>query len=314
MRFVQRRLVRRRLRRWFLEPCWGPRRPLFCIGPTGIWVKADYLQWWEHGTHVPALVTSGPNADQPGVLGQPGTMVLFGDDYINDKSVSGGRIQAGMWLNPCATIGFEGEFFALADENTNYYLWSNGQPDPLPAVLRREPASTGRARSSSSPFRAAIANSVDGAININAITRFHGAGRISSSPPAARRAAGPTNAAAPPTTTASARTSSPAFGTWTWRTNSPSRKPSRPPTPADDAANPTGTPGRSAFLLQDQFNTRNTFNGADLGMKFEFSGIAGSWTSSRGSPWAPRMKWSISTARRRAPVRPAPYRRHKADC
>ena len=43
-----------------LEPCWGPRRPLFCIGPTGIWVKADYLQWWERGTYVPALATSGP--------------------------------------------------------------------------------------------------------------------------------------------------------------------------------------------------------------------------------------------------------------
>ena len=44
------------------EPCWGPRRPLFCWGPTGIWVKADYLQWWESGTHVPALVTTAPTA------------------------------------------------------------------------------------------------------------------------------------------------------------------------------------------------------------------------------------------------------------
>ena len=56
-------------------------------------------------------------------------MVLFGDDYINNKSVSGGRIQAGMWLNRCATIGFEGEFFVLGDENTNYYHWSrDGNP------------------------------------------------------------------------------------------------------------------------------------------------------------------------------------------
>ena len=67
----------------------------------------------------------GHHADRtpanPGYIGEPGTVVLFGDDYINDKSVSGGRIQAGMWLNPCATFGFEGEYFALADENTNYY-------------------------------------------------------------------------------------------------------------------------------------------------------------------------------------------------
>ncbi len=206
------------------------------------------MQWWEHGTYVPALATSGPSAAQPGVLGQPGTVVLFGDDYINDKSVSGGRIQAGMWLNPCATFGFEGEFFALADETTNYYLWSTGSGvDGNPIISRPyydvNPASTGQQVEFVAIPRG-NANSVDGAININASTKFRGAGRISSSPPAARRAAGPTNAAAPATTTASARTSSPAFGTWIWRINSASRKPSRPPRPR-----PTMTQTRPA--LQD---------------------------------------------------------------
>jgi hypothetical protein len=41
------------------------------------------------------------------------------------------------------------------------------------------------------------------------------------------------------------------------------------PTPIDPT-NPTGAQGVSAFLIHDQFNTQNTFNGGDLGMKFEF--------------------------------------------
>ena len=38
-------------------------------------------------------------------------------------------------------------------------------------------------------------------------------------------------------------------------------------TPPATADNPNAG---SAFLIRDQFNTQNTFNGADLGMKFEF--------------------------------------------
>ena len=41
------------------------------------------------------------------------------------------------------------------------------------------------------------------------------------------------------------------------------------PTPLDPT-NPTGAQGVPAFLIHDQFNTQNSFNGADLGMKFEF--------------------------------------------
>ncbi len=200
------------------QPCWGPRRPLFCIGPTGIWVKADYLQWWESGTHVPALVTTGPNASNPGHFGEAGTTVLFGDGTINNNSESGGRIQAGMWLNPCATIGFEGEYFGLADENTNYYNWSDGNP-----ILSRPffDTSVNQERVELIAFPRGNLQSIDGSIYVSAKTSFQGAGRTSSSPCAARKAAGPTNAAPrQPTTTATARTLSPAIGTWTWKINS----------------------------------------------------------------------------------------------
>ena len=122
---------------------------------------------------------------------------------------------------------------------------------------------------------------------------------------AARKAAGPTTAApARPTTTATARTLSPAIGTWTWRINSASRKPSptTSPTPVD-ADESDRRPGVSAFLVHDQFNTQNSFNGGDLGMKFEFQRNRWSLDLFPALPWAPRTRWSISAARRGPPIR-----------
>ena len=46
------------------------------VCPDRWWASADYLMWWVQGNQLPALVTTGPGA---GVLGQPGTSVLFGD-------------------------------------------------------------------------------------------------------------------------------------------------------------------------------------------------------------------------------------------
>ena len=101
--------------------------------------------------------------------------MLFGDEDINNKSESGGRIQAGMWLNPCATIGFEGEFFALGDENTNYLHWSDGNPIISRPFYDINPVHTGE-NVQLVAFPRGTANSFDGGIDISATTAFHGAG------------------------------------------------------------------------------------------------------------------------------------------
>ena len=154
-----------------------------------------------------------------------------------------------MWLNHCATFGIEGEFFALADENTDYDMWSDGNPiisRPFYDVGRTNPienvelvafprgsrtVSTARSTSVRRPASTAP-------------------GRTSSSPPADRKAAGPTTAPARPTTTASAPTLSPAIDTWTWRTNSASRKPSRHDVPCRSIPRIRPRPGR--HRLPDQ--------------------------------------------------------------
>ena len=49
----------------------------------------------------------------PGVLGQPGTTVLFGGSLDNDEVRSGGRFTAGVWLDNCRTSGLEASYFFL---------------------------------------------------------------------------------------------------------------------------------------------------------------------------------------------------------
>ena len=253
------------------EPCWGPRRPLYCWGPTGIWVKADYLQWWQSGTHVPALATTGPNADNAGKINadgspEPGTGVLFGNDYINNKSVGGGRIQAGMWLNPCATIGFEGEFFALGDENTNYYQWSDGKPiisrpffDVNPAF--NSPAVENVAFPRGNPL------SCDGAINISAMTRFHGAGAHFLFTTCREEGCWTDDCGCCSTTYHDRFRADFVAG---YRYLDLEDQLGITETITTTGADTTATSYLSAFLVNDQFSTQNTFNGGDLGMKFAF--------------------------------------------
>jgi len=256
-------------------PCWGPRRPLFCWGPTGIWVKADYLQWWERGMHVPALVTSGPSAEQPGYIGENGTVVLFGDEDINNKSQSGGRIQAGLWLNPCMTFGFEGEFLSLADATTDFRMWSDGNP-----IVSRPFYSTGRTDANGNRLPdienveivASPRPGYDGAIDISATTRFHGAGAHFLFTTCRQEGCWTDDCGS--CTTYHDRFRAIFVAGYRYldledqlgiTENLTSTQPG-PVNPQD----PNGIQGVSTFLIHDQFNTQNTFNGADLGMKFEF--------------------------------------------
>lgn len=98
------------------------------------WVRAEYLAWATKGMYIPPLVTTGPNATNPGILGEQGTEILFGDETINDSVRSGGRISFGRWLDPCQNWGIGGEYFALEDESTNFF--AEGDEDGNPIISR----------------------------------------------------------------------------------------------------------------------------------------------------------------------------------
>jgi hypothetical protein len=66
-------------------------------------------------THLPPLITASPdgtNRSDVGVLGVPGTVVLFGGP-VNSNMTVGGRVTAGYWLDCDRCCGIEGYFFQL---------------------------------------------------------------------------------------------------------------------------------------------------------------------------------------------------------
>jgi hypothetical protein len=94
------------------------------------WVRAEYLLWWMRGASLPPLVTSSPPGTpiaNAGVLGTPGTVVLFGDDRVNGDARSGGRITVG-WLDSCEKWGVEASFFMLESKAPNFTASSAGVP------------------------------------------------------------------------------------------------------------------------------------------------------------------------------------------
>ncbi len=91
------------------------------------YVRGEYLLWWFTGDKLPPLVTTSPTGTpiaEAGVLGQPGTSVLFGDQSANSSGRSGARITLGYWLAPSARG--ELEWFGLGGNNTTFNQNSNG--------------------------------------------------------------------------------------------------------------------------------------------------------------------------------------------
>jgi hypothetical protein len=82
----------------------------------GLWIGADFLLWAAKGDRLPPLLsasTAGTPRDQAGILGTPGTVVLFGDERVNDELRPGFRVRAGAWLDDCCTCGIEASLFYL---------------------------------------------------------------------------------------------------------------------------------------------------------------------------------------------------------
>jgi hypothetical protein len=146
---------------------------------SGLWIKADQLTWWTRGMNLPPLVTSvraGTDLTQnAGHLpaGSNGTIILFGDERVDDEIRAGGRLQVGTWLNRCRSFGVEGEFFALENSATHFRLWSDGNPvisRPFFNVVDNEQQVERVA------FPRGSSGSVDGSASVDTLSKFEGAG------------------------------------------------------------------------------------------------------------------------------------------
>jgi hypothetical protein len=95
------------------------------------YVRAEYLLWDIRDSRLPPIVTTSPPA-AAGVLGAPGTVVLFGGGDVDNKLRSGGRFTAGYWFDPCQTCGLEGSFFFLGKRSVSF----DASSDTTPVIAR----------------------------------------------------------------------------------------------------------------------------------------------------------------------------------
>jgi hypothetical protein len=94
-----------------------------------IWGNVEYLWWRTKGTYIPPLVTTSPPGTpqvDAGVLGRPGTSILFGDGDLFDTGRDGSRWVIGSWFGRKRRLGWEFEYLGLADEASTYSNASNG--------------------------------------------------------------------------------------------------------------------------------------------------------------------------------------------
>ena len=106
-----------------------------------LWANVEYLSYWMKGNGLPPLVTTSPTGTpqaDAGVLGEPNTRILFGNERVVDGQRNGGRITVGGWWVG-DVLGIEGNYWALGRETTNYRAvsdFSNGLASTDPILAR----------------------------------------------------------------------------------------------------------------------------------------------------------------------------------
>lgn len=140
--------------------------------PDLYWVSAESLFWWTKGMRTPPLVTTGTIGTlegDAGVLGFPGTRVLYGGDDLFSDDRLGARFQAGFWLDRCHRLGVEGDYWYLGDESANYRAQSAGNP-----ILSRPFINA--ANNTQDAELVAFPNILRGAVAVDSFTEIHSAG------------------------------------------------------------------------------------------------------------------------------------------
>ena len=94
-----------------------PELPPESSGPSWrLWAGVEALGWAISGQSLPPLVTGSPTGtprEQAGILGAPGTQILYGDQTVNGNLQPGIRTYAGLFLGENKKAAVEGSFFTL---------------------------------------------------------------------------------------------------------------------------------------------------------------------------------------------------------
>ncbi|MFM8188773.1 MAG: BBP7 family outer membrane beta-barrel protein [Pirellula sp.] len=107
-----------------------PGRQLCICLPSHGWVSVDYLGLFASGMNMPALVTSSPAGSPQSVAGVlPGANVLYGgNDNAFSSQINGIRVRVGIWSAVRPNFGVEGEYFGFNEIDESFSASSSGSP------------------------------------------------------------------------------------------------------------------------------------------------------------------------------------------
>ena len=92
------------------------------------WASAEYLMWWQRGQATPPLIAASPGGIPTSQVGLPGTSsVLY--DHTPNYNEGGARFSVGAWLPCfCNNLGVEVSYFFLARQSSTSTFDSGGDP------------------------------------------------------------------------------------------------------------------------------------------------------------------------------------------
>jgi Putative beta barrel porin-7 (BBP7) len=138
------------------------------VASSRFYASGEYLLWWTKGAVLPPLVTTGTTTSQ-GILGQPGTVILFGGSTVDYGPQSGGRFTAGYWLDCDQTMAIEGSLFFLGQGTVPFAANSAAFPVLARPIVALNPPVAGESRE-----LAAFPGLFSGAINASTASRLWG--------------------------------------------------------------------------------------------------------------------------------------------
>ena len=101
-----------------------------CMSRPSHWFRAEYLGWRVKNDRIPVLVTAG-DVNNQAVLGASGTRILLDNNNFNDdKFQSGGRFTFGFWLQRFDCLGFEASYMFLSQRKQSFQF-GNGNGDVI---------------------------------------------------------------------------------------------------------------------------------------------------------------------------------------
>ncbi|QDV69829.1 hypothetical protein Poly24_35460 [Rosistilla carotiformis] len=138
--------------------------------------SAEYLLWSMSGFDIPALVTSsqaGTPRTDAGILGEPNTRVLFGQQTVVDGTRSGSRFSLSRVLDPSGMKTIELSYFFLGKTSDSFNANSDGA-----GILARPFYSVESGAMGPNAELVAFPGVLEGNISVSASTQMQGGGLV----------------------------------------------------------------------------------------------------------------------------------------